>query len=239
MSAVLFDLGGVLLRLDYDAIAARAAERGVRLDAPALAHAEAAARHAIDAHAAAHGKVRGTDATRVPDYFEDLLAAAGVPAAIRAGLVPQLRADHRDANLWRVPIADGRTTLAALRRAGLRTGVVSNADGRAAALLEAAGLADALEVVVDSHLEGVEKPDPEIFRRALARLDVPAAGTVFVGDIWSIDVEGSRAAGLRPILLDATGAYGGVACERIHRLAELLACVGIEHAGDVGEGQER
>ena len=235
--AVLFDLGGVLLRLDYDAIAARAARRGVALQAPALARGEAVARRAIDAHAQRLGRVRGTDATRVPDYFDDLLAAAGVPESVRAELVPELRADHRDANLWRVPMAGAQQTLAALRRAGLRTGVVSNADGRAAALLAAAGLAPALELIVDSHVEGVEKPDPEIFRRALARLDVPAERTVFVGDIWSIDVEGSRAAGLRPILMDATGGYADVACERICGLEELPRRIGLTEPAGEGNGR--
>jgi HAD superfamily hydrolase (TIGR01509 family) len=234
---VLFDLGGVLLRLDYEAIAARAARRGVQLRAPALAHAEAAARRAIDAHAKRLGRVRGTDATRVPDYFDDLLAAAGVTESVRAELVPELRADHSDANLWRVPMTGAQQALAVLRRAGLRTGVVSNADGRAAALLEAAGLARSLELIVDSHLEGVEKPDPEIFRRALARLDVPADRTVFVGDIWSIDVEGSRAAGLRPILLDVTGGYADAACERIRGLEQLPERVGLAERAGEGNGR--
>src|SRR5690606_41633732 len=58
---------------------------------------------------------------------------------------------------------------------------------------EQAGLAASFDVIVVSHFEGVEKPHPEIFRRALARLGVPAAAAAFVGDIWSIDVEGSRA----------------------------------------------
>jgi putative hydrolase of the HAD superfamily len=235
--AVLFDLGGVLLRLDYGAIVARAAQRGVQLEEAALAHAEAAARRAIDAYAAGRGGVRGTDAVRLPDYFDDLLGAAGVAARKRADLVAQLRADHADANLWRVPIAGAQRTLAARRRAGLRTGVVSNADGRAAALLEAAGLTSSLELVVDSHLEGVEKPDPEIFRRALARLDVPADRTVFVGDIWSIDVEGSRAAGLRPILMDETGSYASAPCERIRRLDELAERVGIGHGEREGSAR--
>lgn len=235
MTAVLFDAGGVLLRLDYAAIAARAGEHGVPIDPGALAHAEASARRAIDARAARHGgAVPGTDATRVPDYFDDLLAAAGVPEGPRAKLVPRLRADHRADNLWRVPLDGARETLATLRGAGLRTGVVSNADGRITSLLAQAGLAASFDVILDSHLEGVEKPDPEIFRRALARLGVGAAQTVFVGDIWSIDVEGSRAAGLRPILMDATGGYADRRdCERIARLAELCERLGLG-AGGIG-----
>jgi putative hydrolase of the HAD superfamily len=227
LQAVLFDLGGVLLRLDYEAIVRCAAEAGAALAVEALARAEGRARRAIDARAAGQGQPPGSDATRLPDYFDDLLEAAGVEAAVRAALVPRLREDHRARNLWRVPLADARPTLEALRRAGLRTGVVSNADGRAASLLREAGLGDALDLVVDSHWEGVEKPDPEIFRRALARLSVPAPRAAFVGDIFSIDVVGSRAAGLRPILLDGTGSYADTACERITELGELLGLPGI------------
>ena len=226
LAAVLFDLGGVLVHLDYDAIAAAAAELAIELDARALPRAEGRARRAIDARAGLLGGVPGTDATRVPDYFDDLLAGAGVAAEARARLVPQLRAHHAERNLWRVPFADAAATLAELRAAGFRLGVVSNADGRAASVLEAAGLADAFDAILDSHLEGVEKPDAEIFRRALARVGAAAAGSTFVGDILSIDVVGARNAGLRPILLDGVAAYGDVAIERIARLPELLARLG-------------
>jgi putative hydrolase of the HAD superfamily len=105
--------------------------------------------------------------------------------------------------------------------------VVSNADGRAAAVLRAAGLADGVDAIVDSHLEGVEKPDAEIFRRALTRIDAPAARSVFVGDIVSIDVVGARNAGLRPILIDTAAAYPDVAIERIERLADLGRMLGV------------
>ena len=226
MAAVLFDLGGVLLRLDYAAIVESAGALGIALDGAALPRAEAQARRAIDARAVRHGSVPGSDATRVPDYFDDLLAGAGVDEAARGPLVAQIRADHRARNLWRVPLEGARETLGALRRSGLRTGVVSNADGRAERLLVETGLAPHLEVIVDSHYEGVEKPDPEIFRRALARIGARAAEAVFVGDILSIDVAGSRAAGLRPILIDATGGYADAPCERIERLPELLALPG-------------
>ena len=228
VAAVLFDLGGVLLHLDYAAIAERAGALGIALDAAVLPRAEAWARRAIDARAAERGGVPGDDATRIPDYFDDLLAGASVPRVARGPLVARLRADHRECNLWRVPLAGARETLASLRRAGLRTGVVSNADGRAERLLVEAGLAAELEVIVDSHYEGVEKPDPEIFRRALRRIGADAAQTAYVGDIVSIDVVGSRAAGLRPILMDATGGYRDPPCERIRRLPELLALPGID-----------
>jgi FMN phosphatase YigB (HAD superfamily) len=63
---------------------------------------------------------------------------------------------------------------------------------RAEKSLEAAGLSELLEFVLDSHFEGVEKPDPEIFRRALQRLGLPPERVVYIGDIYSIDAVGAR-----------------------------------------------
>ncbi len=89
--------------------------------------------------------------------------------------------------------------LGELRARGLRTGVVSNFDGRLPALLEGLGLAPLLDVVVLPSEAGAAKPDPRIFRHALARLGVEAAATLFVGDDPEQDLAAARAAGLRPV----------------------------------------
>jgi len=46
---------------------------------------------------------------------------------------------------------------------------------------------------------GVAKPDPEIFRLALARAGTLAEETVMVGDSWRSDVVGARNSGIRPV----------------------------------------
>lgn len=218
---MLFDAGGTLLRLDYAFMRACARRRDHHLADVALARGEAAVRREIDARAAQTGGPRDRDADRVAGYFHAVLERAGLDGASAEVVATELAEEHARANLWRVAMPGAAAALAALRARGFRTGVVSNADGRVAALLHAAGLAPHLETIIDSHVEGVEKPDPEIFRRALARLGVPAARTAYVGDIFAIDVLGARAAGLAAILIDETGAYADVACPRIARLAEL------------------
>ena len=222
LDAVLFDAGGTLLHLDYACMARIVRAHGVELSETALRRAETASRHAIDAQARARGGVDDNDATRREGYFGNLLRAAEVGPARLPAILAALEAENLAANLWRVPFEQAAETLQGLRARGLRTAVVSNADGRAEALLHAAGLGAYLELVVDSHYEGIEKPDPEIFRRALARLGVHAERAVYVGDIYAIDVVGARAAGMSPVLIDALGAYPGADCPRIERLAELL-----------------
>jgi putative hydrolase of the HAD superfamily len=69
---------------------------------------------------------------------------------------------------------------------------------------------------------GAAKPDPTLFRRALAVAGVDGAGAVHVGDSLENDVAGARAAGIRPVLVARDGATPpGV--EAIRSLAELPA----------------
>lgn len=80
-----------------------------------------------------------------------------------------------------------------------RLGLVSNFYGNVADLCEEAGLAKSLEVILDSTLIGVGKPDPEIFRTALSRLDLPPEEVVYVGDSYERDVIPCRELGMKTI----------------------------------------
>jgi HAD superfamily hydrolase (TIGR01549 family) len=56
------------------------------------------------------------------------------------------------------------------------------------------------EAVVVAGEGGVPpKPHPEPFRVCLAQLGIAPAAAVYVGDDWRIDIEGARAAGLKPV----------------------------------------
>ena len=98
--------------------------------------------------------------------------------------------------------------LPALRRAGLRLGVISNWDPRLPDLLEHLKLAGYFDVVVYSSAVGVEKPDRRIFLRALTRLRVAPDAALHVGDGRIEDLEGAMAAGMRALLLDRRGRNG-------------------------------
>ena len=172
LDAVLFDAGGTLVHLDYACMAKIVRAHGVERSEASLRRAESASRRAIDAHARATGGVGGSDATRREGYFENLLRAAEIEPERVPAILAALEAENLATGLWRVPLDQAAETLQGLRARGLRTAVVSNADGRVEALLHAAGLRAHLELVVDSHYEGIEKPDPEIFHRALARMGV-------------------------------------------------------------------
>jgi putative hydrolase of the HAD superfamily len=78
--------------------------------------------------------------------------------------------------------------------------------------------------VLTSAEEGVAKPAPALFLRALARLGDPdPAAVVHCGDDLRADVEGARAAGLQAVLVDREGGAGAPAGVRVVRsLAGLL-----------------
>jgi len=219
LEAVLFDVGDTLLWLDDAAIAAAAG-----VDAAAVPPAIAAVRRAVDAAvlpALEAGRAAGAP-IGVPEVAGLLLAELGVPPARRPAAVDRLLALDRAFGLWCVVPPDAGSTLEALARRGLRVAAVSNSDGTVAEKLRRAGLADRFEAILDSDVEGVAKPDPELFRRALSGLGVAPERAVYVGDVYSLDVVGSERAGLRGILLDRTGCYAPPGCERVTALGELL-----------------
>jgi len=94
------------------------------------------------------------------------------------------------------PMPGARAALDALAARGLRLAVVSNFDHRLPPLLEALGLGARIERVVLPAEAGAAKPDPRIFRVALAALDVAPAEAAYVGDDPDDDHAGASAAGL-------------------------------------------
>jgi putative hydrolase of the HAD superfamily len=93
------------------------------------------------------------------------------------------------------PLPGTREALERLRSLGLALGVVSNWDSGLEEQLERIGLRGQLDVVVTAAEAGVEKPDPEIFRIALERLETSAERALHVGDA-AADKEGARRAGM-------------------------------------------
>jgi putative hydrolase of the HAD superfamily len=216
--AVLLDAGGVLLDLDYAYLRRLLEARHCAATEAQLSHAESLARTQIDRTVRAGGRVR--DSWR--DYFRLILAQASLPASEHDAVIDSLWDAHQRVGLWTVATPDGPAIVAELKRRGLRLGVVSNAEGLVARDLDRAGYQGMFETVVDSHLVGVEKPDPAIFAIALERMTLRPEAALFVGDVPSVDVAGARAAGLAPILLDRHDLYPDVT-PRLRALSDLLS----------------
>jgi putative hydrolase of the HAD superfamily len=129
-----------------------------------------------------------------------------------------LRHAFRDPAAWEI-FDDVVPTLEALRAAGAKLAVVSNWDSRLPRLLQDLGLARFFDAIVVSHLEGIEKPSPALFDRALARLGADPARALHVGDVPSLDQDGARAAGVPCVLVDRRGRLADGA---LHDLSPLV-----------------
>lgn len=203
LTTLLLDAGNTLVFLDHVAVADVVTSHGVPVDARELMRREGDAKRRYEALMAAgvsHEEAWGL-------YLRALLEAVGVPPAVARDMVAPLRRAHDGFNLWRRVPPGMHDALAQARQRGLRVAVVSNSEGMLPQLFERVGLAPFIELVIDSHHEGVRKPDPELFRRALARLGVPAAGAVYLGDIPGVDVVGAHAAEIAAVLVDPLGFY--------------------------------
>jgi putative hydrolase of the HAD superfamily len=114
---------------------------------------------------------------------------------------------------------DSAPTLIALRERGVRLVVVSNWDWSLHERLAETGLTPLLDGALASAEVGSAKPDGAIFRAALELAGARPEEAWHVGDTPAADVEGARAAGIRPVLI-ARG--GDPPPGAVRSLAELI-----------------
>jgi putative hydrolase of the HAD superfamily len=146
--------------------------------------------------------------------------------------------DLRDENLRQQLIANTRTsanwdqlrpgTHEALEgiRGKYKTAVISNADGKIAAVLARCGIADGFLTITDSGIVGREKPDPVIFDTAMQSVGAKPAESLYVGDVYSVDYRGATGAGMQAVLFDVAGAYREKGLPRVESLEELAGRLG-------------
>ena len=212
VGAVIFDLGGVITDSPLHAFSAYEREAGLP-----------------------EGLIRRLNSTN-PDanawarYERNELDVAGFAAAFEA---EALAAGHRveAARVLEALRGELRPEMVAavqrLKEAGFPLGLLSNNVApmeRTGDLGELLGLFD---TIVESSVEGVRKPEPEIYRRALARLSdavarpVAAADCAYLDDL-GINLKPARQLGFRTIKV----------MQPAEALAELSELVGFPLNGD-------
>ena len=228
LDAVLFDAGGVIVVPDPLATGPALAPFGATADLATLIRA-----HYVGMRAHADSTAEGGAVWL--DYLRAHVGAAGVPAdRVEPALAAFVRVfGHRT---WRFPLLETITAMERLRERGTPLGVVSNAVGQVEAVLRYGSCCQVgpgggveVDVVVDSAVVGVEKPDPAIFAPALevmAGFGVAPDRIGYVGDSLRYDVAGARAAGLVPLLLDPHDLHAdldvGPGAHRIRSVHDLL-----------------
>jgi putative hydrolase of the HAD superfamily len=219
ISTISLDAGGVLVNPNWIRVADALARHGVAVDAARLEAAEPHAKRTLDR---AETITTTNDPQRGWLYFNLVLEQCGIPRSNATdAALEELRVYHTQSNLWESVPGDVGAALGSLRARGFALVVISNANGRLHALLDRVGLSRFFDAVVDSHVEGIEKPDPRLFQIAMSRVGASAAECLHVGDLYHVDVLGARASGMQPLLLDVADLYRDADCARIRTLSEL------------------
>lgn len=156
--------------------------------------------------------------------FRRVYLALGLDESSCADVIERVAASHRERHLWCTVDPDAARVIDELKRQGLIVAVISNTeDGRLSDSLDACGISDRFDLLVDSKLVGYRKPDAAIFRLTLERLNLEAQSTAYVGDSYASDALAACASGLRGILLDPLDIHPESVCPRIRSLSELIS----------------
>ncbi len=224
LKAVIFDAGNTIMLINYGVVTGALAAEGFDVDETAVREAEYRARVRLDQILA---RRNSTEAPQIfHRYMQFVCEGIGVPWGVAAEQALQRLAEyHRAHNLWNQPNPQAFAVLQALRDRGLTLGMISNSNGWVERLMTESGLRPYFHFVLDSRLVGLEKPDPRIFLMALDQVGIGPAEALYIGDLYSIDIVGPRAAGMRAILLDPAGLWEQVDCAKARDLSEAADLV--------------
>jgi putative hydrolase of the HAD superfamily len=163
------------------------------------------------------------------EFFGDLIARLGWKEKVDVGSV---------ADFWETSFAEcsvereGVTPLLTrLVAESVKLGVVTNGmTSIQQRKIDTLGVRRFLKSIVISEAAGFSKPDPRIFRLAMAELGLAPDDCAFIGDHPVNDVVGSRDAGLTAVWLAGMHAWPEAIPEpplRISRFAELYEILGM------------
>lgn len=238
IDAVLLDVGGVFVMPDHQMIRDLVAAHG---GTPTEAPLDRGHYEGIAAGEAAVARGEEFDWTA---YRRALLLHAGLPEENLGEASEALDRVLREPSLgvWKQQLTGAAEGLAQLAALDIPLAIVSNADGTIEQLLSElelchlratagpAGVGTPMEIIIDSTVVGVAKPDPAIFAIALAATGTDPARTVHVGDTLYADVVGAFAAGLRPLHLDPIGWCRDERHEHVTDLAGVAELIEAERA---------
>ncbi|TCJ03843.1 HAD family hydrolase [Cytobacillus praedii] len=99
-----------------------------------------------------------------------------------------------------VPFPNLINMLESLKDRSILLGIITNGKGKFQMdNIKALGIENYFDTILISEREGIKKPNPEIFKRALSKLDAAAYESMYVGDHPENDVLGSKKFGMSAV----------------------------------------
>ena len=222
ISAVLFDVGGTLVREpDVDAWVERARFLNLRVDPEGLVRAYVETLSAVDKV----GTIRNTETLSV-EFWRRVISRTlekDVSEITATKFVAALGEKSVPVRLY----ADAQGCLDQLHDDRRPLGVISNSDSAdiVRLVLRWAGILAYFDCIVSSGTEGVEKPDPEIFLRAVQRMGIPPGEALYVGNKALTDAVAARSAGLYGVWVNREEPTHSKDPPEISSLLEVPVCV--------------
>ncbi len=213
IQAVFFDFGGTLVdEQDIAGWVDEALRLGLDLSPDDLSHVYA-------------DVLRETDRPLRPPFreFWKMVLEGAAQRPVPPGLVDRFVRSYQDRERPLPLFSDTRRCLEELRAEGRRLGVISNSRGEEflREMLRRRGIGEFFDTLVSSGTEGVSKPDPEIFRRALGRLKVSPGAAFYVGDLAFTDAKSAAAVGMHSVWLNRGGTGFGEDPPEVTSLLEI------------------
>ncbi|MCI4333203.1 MAG: HAD family hydrolase [Thermoplasmata archaeon] len=155
------------------------------------------------------------------------------------GEITRLSARYRTAYQSSRRAVEGAPALLRALHGRVTVGVVSNNHTvEQREKVRAIGIGGYLDFLLTSEDTGSEKPHPEIFRAALARVSASPEEAVMVGDNWPADIVGARALGIRSVWLNRRGVARPDRAPEVLELRSLRPTVAVRRSL-LGEGPSR
>lgn len=222
--ACIFDAGGTLVHPDWPRLSTIAEEvSGRYFDGGEMSRAFGKMLRAVGIEMQRDGFVMPEEMKRPHWTFRRVYNDLGLDDASCATVIQRLEDSHLERHIWCGMDPEAPDVLDELKRQGLMIAVISNTeDGRLIDSLDAAGISDRFDLLIDSHVVGLRKPEAAIFQLTLERLALKPHEATYVGDSYVHDALAARANGLRGILLDPLDLHPESVCPRIKSLGELI-----------------
>ncbi len=212
---LIFDAGGVLVFPNFALLAEIGNQVGIEISPQEVAELHGQLFRSFDEHVVQHHKFPETQ--YVFDLFKQISKSTEqIEAAVKLTLEAE-----KDKYLWATTQPWVNQSLQILEELGYPMAVVSNSEGQVEQILRDFDIHKYFETVIDSFVVGVEKPDSRIFEIALERLGWDRSKTIYIGDIFYVDIWGANQAGLGAIQIDQFRLYDDWAGVRLPNIKEL------------------
>ena len=227
LKTILLDAGNTLISMNLSWLYHELKHFGIECTEDELQRAEASARPVVSAEVSRLKSTenRDTSVLYINTILNGLKTASSISDSKRKKIVEYLlnavSKSGQSQKLWNNILPGVPEALEILKKNNFQLAVVSNSNGSVEEILTGLDLEQYFDHIFDSHIVGIEKPDPGFFRYALQILNAAPETTLHIGDLYHVDVLGAWGAGIGAVLLDPFDDWRDYDCIRFPDLISV------------------